>query len=267
MSDRDLSYETIRVEPEGPVDWLTLNRPEKLNVISPLMCDELQDYFGRLQFTHAVRVVVLRGAGRAFCAGYDLDAAAGVTAGPVGGMRVQRQVSEVFVRMRRCPQPIVCAAHGATTGGGLAFALASDVRIVADDVKMNVAMVKVGLTGCDVGISYFLPRAVGSTVAAELMMTGRFIGADRALATGLVSEVVAPEALEDAARAMANDMLNASPLGLRMTKEGLGLAIDAPSLEAAVALEDRGQILCASAGFFDEGIAAFMEKRAPSYPD
>lgn len=262
-----MSYETLQIESDGAIDWLTLNRPERLNAITPQMCDELQDYFGGLQARHEVRVVVLRGAGRAFCAGYDLNAAAGVTAGPVSGMRVQRQVSEVFVRMRRCPQPIVCAAHGATTGGGLAFALASDVRIVTDDVKMNVAMVKVGLTGCDVGISYFLPRAVGSTVAAELMMTGRMIGAERALKVGLVSEVVAPSALEGAARAMAEDMLNASPLGLRLTKEGLSLAIDAPSLEAAAALEDRGQILCASAGFFDEGIAAFMEKRPPKYAD
>ena len=108
-----MSYETVRVESDGAIDWLTLNRPERLNAITPQMCDESQDYFGALQARHEVRVVVLRGAGRAFCAGYDLNAAAGVTAGPVGGMRVQRQVSEVFVRMRRCPQPIVCAAHGA----------------------------------------------------------------------------------------------------------------------------------------------------------
>ena len=87
--------------------------------------------------------------------------------------------------MRRCPQPIICLAHGATTGGGLAFALASDVRIISDDAKINVAMVKVGLTGCDVGISYFLPRSVGQSVAAELMMTGRFITPDRALSLGL----------------------------------------------------------------------------------
>jgi enoyl-CoA hydratase len=176
-------------------------------------------------------------------------------------------VSEVFMRMRRCPQPIICLAHGATTGGGFAFALACDVRIVASDVKMNVAMVKVGLTGCDVGISYFLPRAVGSSVAAELMMTGRMVSAQRALALGLVSEVVEPDALEAAGRAMAEDMLNASPLGLRLTKEGLRLNADAPSLEAAIALEDRGQILCASAGFFEEGIAAFLERRAAQYPD
>ena len=263
-----MHYETIEVRHDGAVDWLTLNRPAQLNAITPQMCDELQDYFGRLQFDHAVRVVILRGAGRALCAGYDLHAADGVSGGPVKGMRFQRQVAEVYQRMRRCPQPVICLAHGAATGGGFAFALASDVRIVAANVRMNVAMVKIGLTGCDVGISYFLPRAVGASVAAELMMTGRFIGAERAVALGLVSEVVAtPEDLEGAGRALARDMLATSPLGLRLTKEGLNLSIDAPSLDAAVALEDRGQILCASAGFFTEGIDAFLHKRAAEYDD
>ena len=191
-----MHYQTIEIRKQGAIDWLTLNRPDQLNAINPPMCDELQHYFGALQFDHTVRVVVLRGAGRAFCAGYDLNAAEGVCAGPIRGMRFQRQVSEVYLRMRRCPQPIVCLAHGAATGGGFAFLLASDVRIVTPDAKMNVAMVKVGLTGCDVGISYFLPRAVGQSVAAELMMTGRFVAPERARALGLVSEVVAIEDLE-----------------------------------------------------------------------
>ncbi|MGR8920752.1 MAG: enoyl-CoA hydratase/isomerase family protein [Gammaproteobacteria bacterium] len=262
-----MDYDTISIEQDGAIEWLTLDRPDSLNTITPRMCDELQDYFGGLATRHEVRVIMLRGAGRAFCAGYDIKDAGGVSAGPVAGMRFQRQVSEVFMRMRRCPQPIVCLAHGATTGGGFAFALASDVRIVAEDTRMNVAMVKIGLTGCDVGISYFLPRAVGQTVAAELMMTGRFIDAARAERLGLVSAVVPVAELEAEGRRMAHDMLKTSPLGLRLTKEGLNLAVDAPSLEAVAALEDRGQILCASAGFFDEGIAAFFDKREARYSD
>lgn len=262
-----MTYETIGIKKEGAIDWLSLDRPDRLNAINPLMCDELQDYFGKLQFDHSVRVVVLRGNGRAFCAGYDLKEADGVSAGPVSGMRFQRQVSEIYLRMHRAPQAIVCLAHGATTGGGFAFSLASDVTIVTADVKMNVAMAKVGLTGCDVGISYFLPRAVGRSVAAELMMTGRFVNAERALNLGLVAEIVGMENLEGSGRKMANDMLNLSPMGLRLTKEGLRMASDAGSLEAAVALEDRGQILCASAGFFEEGIAAFKERRVAHYND
>ncbi|MGH8598343.1 MAG: enoyl-CoA hydratase/isomerase family protein, partial [Gammaproteobacteria bacterium] len=143
-----MTYTTLNVKHDGAIDWLCLNRPQRLNAINPPMCDELQHYFDSLQRNNAVRVVILHGTGRAFCAGYDLKDADRVSAGPVAGMNVQRQVSEVFLRMRRCPQPIICLAHGATTGGGFAFALASDIRIVARDVRMNVAMVKVGLTGC-----------------------------------------------------------------------------------------------------------------------
>ncbi|MEC9248835.1 MAG: enoyl-CoA hydratase/isomerase family protein [Pseudomonadota bacterium] len=259
-------YETIQVKTKGSVDWLTLNRPERLNAINPVMCEELQDYFGRLPKTPKIRIVVLRGAGRAFCAGYDLLAAVNIAeANAVDGIRFQRQVSEIYIRMRRCPQPIICLAHGATTGGGLAFALASDIRIIEKNTKMNVAMIKIGLTGCDVGISYFLPRSVGSSIAAELMMTGRFIDAERAEKINLVSEVVDIDDLEDAGTKMAEDMLKSSPMGLRFTKEGLNISVDASNLESVVALEDRGQILCSTAGYFKEGIDAFRQKRVPDY--
>ncbi|MBI2528959.1 MAG: enoyl-CoA hydratase/isomerase family protein [Candidatus Rokubacteria bacterium] len=260
-------YVTLRLERDGAVDWLTLHRPEQLNAMDNCMCDELQDYFAGLRTRHATRVVVLRGAGRAFCAGFDLKAPQEVSAGPAPGLRAQRRVTEVILSMRRCPQPIICLVHGAAAGGGFALALASDIRLAAPSARMNVGMVLLGLTGCDAGISYFLPRAVGTSVAAELMMTGRFIGAERALRVGLVSDVVPEEGLEAAGGALAAEMLRTAPLGLRLTKEGLGLALDAPSLEAAIAIEDRGQILCASGGYFREGIAAFREGRAPSYPE
>ena len=260
-------YRSLQLEREGAIDWLTLNRPDRLNAMDGGMCDELQAYFGDLGSRFGTRVVILRGAGRAFCAGYDLKAPQQVSAGPVLGLRAQRHVSEIILRMRRCPQPIVCLVHGAATGGGLALELAADVRIAAPSARMNVAMTRVGLTGCDVGISYFLPRAVGTSVAAELMMSGRLIDAQRALRVGLVSDVVPEDRLAAAGRALADDMLAASPLGLRITKEGFDLALTAGSLEAAIAIEDRGQILCASAGYFEEGIAAFREGRPPSYAD
>jgi len=267
MPECRTDYETLRVEPEGAVEWLTLDRPERLNAMDGRMCDELQDYFGRLVTRPATRVVVLRGAGRGFCSGLDLKAPLEVSAGPAPGLRAQRRASEIILRMRRCPQPIICLVHGAAAGGGLALALAADVRIAAPSARMSVAMVRIGLTGCDVGISYLLPRAVGTSVAAELMLTGRVIDAERALRVGLVSDVVAEEGLVEAGRALAADMLRTSPLGLRLTKEGIGLALEAGSLEAAIAIEDRGQILAALSGSFEEGIAAFRERRAPSYGD
>jgi len=259
-------YETIVVETKNSVDWLTLNRPSRLNAINPLMCDELQDYFGGLCQQPETRVVILKGSGKSFCAGYDLTDAIDIAeANTIEGIRFQRQVSEIYMRMRRCPQPIICLAHGATTGGGFAFLLASDIRIIERNTKMNVAMIKIGLTGCDVGISYFLPRSVGTSIAAELMMTGNFINADRAEKLNLVSRVVNIEDLEAVGEKMAEDMLKTSPMGLRFTKEGLNISVDASSLESVVALEDRGQILCSAAGYFKEGIDAFRQKRTPKY--
>jgi enoyl-CoA hydratase/carnithine racemase len=167
--------------------------------------------------------------------------------------------------MRRCPQPIIAAIDGPAAGGGFALALASDVRIATPKVRMNAAFIRIGLSSCDMGVSYFLPRLVGASVASELMLTGRFIHAPRALAVGLVSEVVPDDQLEAAAQPYIDEMLETSPMGLRMTKEGLAMAIDAPSLEAAMAIENRNQTLCARSNDFAEGRRAFLEKRKPVY--
>lgn len=261
------TYQTIMVEKRGDADWLTLNRPDSLNAISLLMVHELNDYFGKLYNDASVRVVVMRGAGRAFCAGLDIKEAAGRTepAPFGGGFGFQGYLADVYVKMRRCPQPIIAAVQGAASGGGFAFALASDVRIAGESARMNAAFIKLGLSACDMGVSYFLPRAVGSSVASELMLTGRFISAQRALATGLVSDVVPDDQLEATAEALAQEMLATSPMGLRMTKEGLSLSIDAPSLEAAMAIENRNQLMTSKSPNVAEGMRAFIEKRAPNY--
>jgi enoyl-CoA hydratase/carnithine racemase len=261
-------YQTIRIEKRGAADWLTLDRPDAMNAINTHMVGELADYFGRLVHDRSVRVVVMRGAGRAFCAGLDIKEAAGRQAEEIpfgGGFGFQGYLADVYVKMRRCPQPIVSLIHGAACGGGFAFVLASDIRIAGESARMNAAFIKLGLSGCDMGVSYFLPRLVGLSVASELIMTGRFIDAKRSLATGLVSDVVADELLEEAGTAMARDLLAASPKGLRLTKEGINLAVDAPGLEAAMAIENRNQLLSAASPNFAEGMRAFLEKRAPDY--
>lgn len=262
------NYQTIRIEKRGAADWLTLNRPDHLNAISLRMVDELSDYFGRLFNDRETRVVVMRGAGPAFCAGLDIKERAnrGEKDVPLGGgFGFQGYLADVYIRMRRCPQPIVSLVHGPACGGGFAFALASDIRIAGESARMNSAFIRLGLSSCDMGVSYFLPRVVGASVASELMLTGRFIHAPRALATGLVSEVVPDDQLETAGEACVADLLNASPMGLRLTKEGLSMAIDAPSLEAAMAIENRNQVLCAKSSDFAEGLRAFIEKRKPVY--
>jgi enoyl-CoA hydratase/carnithine racemase len=259
-------YRCLALERRGGVEWLTLDRPQQFNAIDPVMADELLDYFGRLPSRDEVRVVVLRAAGRHFCAGIDLATVDALSASIPAGLRIQRQMAQIVLGMRRCPQPVIALVQGAACGAGFALMLAADVRYAAADARMNVAMARIGLTGCDMGISYFLPRSVGASNAAELMMGGRFVDAERALRIGLVSDVVAADALQAKAEALCAEMTGMSPLGLRLTKEGISLAADAPSLEAAIALEDRGQVLCFGP-YMQEGVAAFREKRAARYAE
>ena len=261
-------YETIDIEVRGAAHWLTLNRPNNLNAINTKMATELRDYFGHLFQDRNCRVVVMRGSGRAFCAGLDIKDHEGLRDAPFGGgFGFQGHLADVYIRMRRCPQPIISCLHGAASGGGFAFALSTDIKIAGESLKMNSAFIKLGLSSCDMGVSYFLPRLVGLSVASEMMMTGRFVNAQRALTIGLVSEVVADERLEETAQGYVDDLLAASPMGLRMTKEGLNMAIDAGSLEAAMAIENRNQVMCSGTEDFKEGMMAFTEKRKPVYKD
>lgn len=266
MSDAP-NYQTLLIRREEGVDWVTLNRPERLNALNPRMVDELLDYFHNLYMDHGVRIVVLRGAGRAFCAGIDIKESIGANnlRNPADGLRAQRRISEIVMRMRRAPQPIVSLINGAASGGGFAFALASDIRIAAPAARMNAAFIRLGLSACDIGVSYFLPRLIGAAAASEYMLTGRFIDAEKALKLGLVSQIVPEHELDQVARGLVADMLHASPMGLRLTKECLNMSIDAPSLEAAIAMEDRNQILCTASDDFAEGMRAFLEKRPPRY--
>ncbi len=234
------------------------------------MVTDLRDYFRGLAENTDTRVVVMRGEGRAFCAGLDIKQAGNMVDSqghrPVGyGWGFQGYLAEVYIAMRRCPQPIISLIQGPACGGGFAFVLASDIRIAAESARMNAAFIRIGLSACDMGTSYFLPRLVGTSLASELMLTGRFIHAQRALATGLVSEVVADGELDTAVRPYLQEMLTTSPMGLRLTKEGLNMAIDANSLEAAMAIENRNQILCSGTEDAKEGMRAFVEKRDPVY--
>ncbi len=265
-----MTYATLKLEQRGAVEILSLNRPEKLNTLSPEMAREITDYFDALRARLDVRVILLRGEGRLFCAGADLGTDA---FSEQGSGRAQRQMamqklySGVVRAMRSCPQPIIALIHGAACGGGLSLALASDVRYAAPDARMNAAYLRIGLGGCDMGAGYFLPRLVGLSNASEFLLSGRFIQAERALRMGLISEIVPAEQLLDTGLALADDMLKAAPMGLRMTKETLAAEIDAPSLEAALTIEDRQQVVLIDTDDHREAVKAFREKRAPTYRD
>ena len=260
-----MPFEHLIVDKRGAADWVTLNRPEQLNTLNPRLLRELNDYFSALERNYDVRVVVLRGAGRAFCAGLDMKAGGGIDQGPEAMMRSQREFSGLVMRMRRCPQPVIGLLHGHAAGGGFSIALGCDVRIAAAGTKMNCAFIRIGLSGCEMGASYHLPRLVGTSVAAELLYTGRFIDAERALRVGLVAEVVPMDQLEAAGQALADDMLATAPLGLRLTKECFWAAVDGNDLPSVVAMEDRNQVLTVANGDLAEGMRAFLEKRKPDY--
>jgi enoyl-CoA hydratase/carnithine racemase len=261
---------TLALERRGPIEILSLDRPQWLNAISPEMVTELRAYFEGLIDRLDVRVVLLRANGRAFSAGADL---ASVAFAEPGAGRAQRQMamqklySGLIKAMRDCPQPIVGLLHGAACGAGFSLALACDVRYAAPNTRLNAAYIRVGLGGCDMGAGYLLPRLVGLSNASEFLLSGRFIEAERAKAIGLVSDVVPEDRLLDAGLDFAADMLKASPMGLRMTKETLNLQIDAPSLEAGLVLEDRQQVILLETSDHREAVSAFREKRAPRYED
>jgi enoyl-CoA hydratase len=262
----DLTEGPVLTRREGDILFVTLNRPESLNAMDNALVNSLRDLFTGLYWRRDVRVVVLTGAGRAFCAGLDLKSWNTGGGGSTGeGLDGQRRIAEIVIAMRRCPQPIIALVNGPASGGGFAVALASDVRILTPTAKMNAAFIRIGLSACDIGVSYFLPRMVGSSVASEYMLTGRFFTPDRAQQLGLASAVVDPADLAAHGRALAEEMLHASPLGLRLTKDALNHSIDAGGLEAVIAMEDRNQVLTARDENFAEGVKAFLEKRKPNY--
>ena len=256
----------LLIEARGQVEIATLNRPERLNALNEGLVDDLNAYFGGLADRPEVRVVILRGAGRGFCAGLDIQEDRSSDETPVlRTLRTQTRIGNIYRKMRACPQPIIALGHGAACGGGLSLLLASDVRYATPDFRANAAYIRIGLGGCDMASSYFLPRLVGASLAAEMILTGRFIDAERALRAGLVSEIIDEETLLERGLALADEMLATSPHGLRLSKQVLNLNIDAQSLDAAMAIEDRQQVILSATEDHREALTAFLEKRAPEY--
>jgi len=248
------------------VATITLNRPDRLNALTFEVYRELLEVFRALDTEPDVRAIVITGSGRAFCSGGDVED----IIGPLfeqdheGLLEFTRMTCAVIRNMRRMPQPIIAAVQGAAAGGGFALALASDVRVAGESARMNAAFIRIGLTACDVGVSYFLPRHVGASVASELLLTGDFIHADRAERTGLVSAVVPDDELEAAGEELVSELREAPTIALGLTKSLLNQAFD-HTVEAALTNEAFALELSSRTKDFNEGMAAFAEKRVPHY--
>lgn len=268
------TMDNLLFERRGPIGICTMNRPERLNAIDHDMLRSLKSLFAELHRDFATRIVVITGAGRAFCAGLDLKARPDQGAwqpgtGPVANSYTfQEDIADLVVQMRRCPQPIISAVNGAATGGGLSIAIASDMRIGTEFSRFACSYLNLGLGGADVGSSYNLPKIVGAAHAADMLYSGRIVDAAEAREMGLITKIVEPEQLLPTAISIAEGIVRkASPLGLRLTKEVLNETVTGISLENALKLENRNQILAGQTADAKEAMSAWFEKRDPEWQD
>ncbi|OLS14634.1 MAG: enoyl-CoA hydratase/isomerase [Promethearchaeota archaeon CR_4] len=276
-------YKNLKIEERSDgIAIITLNRPERLNALSFDLIDELNAYLARLQVNLDVRVVILTGAGRGFSAGIDLNDLGQIYKENVPEQYhhhqyllsrdtfkrvaiIQELLTYLILGFRRIPQPVIAAVNGPAFGAGFALALASDIRVAGESAVFCNAFIKIGISGGDCGSTYLLPRLVGLSRATEIIFTGRNVTATEADRIGLVSKTIPDAQLQETALAIAQDLLDKSPLGLRYTKEALNMNVDAQSLEAAIKFENRTQTLTTSTKDAAEGIAAQREKRKPRY--
>jgi enoyl-CoA hydratase len=261
----------VRVEDVGNgVRIVTLDRQFRLNALTADLVGRLAEVLDRIAADRSCRCVVLTGAGRGFCAGLDLrdygDSERVAERGsPLGELERQRELAGLTLRLHRLPQPVIAAVNGPAAGGGFALVCASDIRIAARSARFGVSFIRAGFSACDLGVSWLLPRLVGAARAHELMLTGRVFDADEAREMGLVVDVVDDEELMDAALAEAAQIALNPPASVALTKQGMWLALEFPSLEAAVELENRQQVIAGLTADRQEATAAFLEKRPPRY--
>jgi len=255
MSSLELNY------PRPDIAVVTLNRPEKLNALSRELVETLHATIDDIAANDECRVVVLTGAGRGFCSGLDLTDPDSASAGgglefPRSGMRWQERIANLTAKVHRLRQPVIAAVNGPAYGGGLGIALACDIRIASESARFCTQFIKLGLGGCDIGVSYTLPRIVGAGPAFDMILTARVVDAEEALRIGLVTRLSDGASLVDDALAVAETLCNYGEFGLESTKQVLWANLDASSLEAALHVENRSQILASTGG----AVARFSEE-------
>lgn len=247
--------------PEPGIAVLTLNRPQRLNALTDETVAALSRQLGDLATDTDLRVLILTGEGRGFCAGFDLTLAAEAPLtqqlGEAGAWTARQEAfAGIVTRLRALRAPVIAAVNGPANGAGLGMALACEIRLAAPAAAFNAAFVKVGMSSCDIGVSWLLPRCVGMSRAFEIMLTGRMVDADEAERIGLVSRVVPADRLMEEALALARSIAAHSAFGVWMTKRGAWANVEAGSLQAALELENRTQILTRTTGELGAAAAA-----------
>jgi enoyl-CoA hydratase len=251
---------------------ITLDNPARLNSMSFALVGDLYAALDEVGADNDCRVVILTGAGRAFCSGLELEHA-GLPPGTddLGrhrmGMRAMEYMGGIVPAMRAIPQPIVAAIKGPAYGGGMCLSLGADIRLAGESAVFCGAGISNGLTGAELGVSWLLPRAVGTSNSAEILLTGKKVDAVEALRVGLVSRVVPDDDVLGVSVEMAERMCAFSPFGLALTKDTLWASLEVGSLQAAVAFENRTQLLAGHTGNLNEASSAFRQKRPPVYTE
>ena len=257
--------------PRPEVLQLTLNRSDRLNALTADMVDQLHTHLGTASLDPDCRAIVLTGAGRGFCAGLDLDGYGEIRHGERLGriqraFAEQRHIASLVQEIRRLPQPVIAAINGPAAGGGLALVCACDVRLAAANTMLTTSFSRTGVTGCDIGTSWLLPRIVGAGRAHELMLTSRRVDAAEAAEIGLIAAVVAaPRNSCPRSNAYWTRCCESPPMSLSLTKQAMWLALEIPSLDAAIELENRQQVLTYLTEDRDECMSAYRTGRTPHY--
>ena len=257
-----MSYEAILVRKAGPVATVTMNRPEALNFLDPIMAQEIESAMADLEKDEEVRAVVVTGAGRAFCAGGD-----------VKFMKQEWPVYDLVVRMERVtgfikamldlPKPIIASVNGPAVGAGCNIALAADLVLASEKATFCQVFTRIGLIP-DCGGIYLLPRRVGMTKAKELILTARTIEAGEAERIGLVNRVVPAEALEEETRKIAAELASGATMAIGIAKRLLNQSYES-DFETILQAENSNQVLLRKAEDHREGVRAFFEKRKPEF--
>ncbi len=259
-------------DPAPKVRQLTLNRPDQLNAANAEMCEALHEQLRAIAAERSIRAVILTGAGRGFCAGVDLRGY-GASPGNDGSdeprdrLANQEHMSRVVLGLRTLPQPVIAAVNGPAAGFGLALALGSDIRYAAPEAVFRAAFINIGLSNCDMGTSWLLPRLIGASRSHELMLTGRRFDAEEALQIGLLADVVGEARLLERALEAAQQIAALAPWGVRLTKQGMWTALEIPSQQAGIEYEDRQQIMATFSKGVPEAAGAFLEKRPAEFAD
>ena len=261
-----IQVSTFLYEQSEGIATITLNRPERLNALTFEVYRELTDTFAALSNEPEVRAVVITGAGRAFCSGGDVHDIIGelFKRDMEGLLEFTRMTCELVANIRALPKPVIASLNGTTAGAGACIALASDIRIAAEEAKIAFLFVKVGLSGADMGAAYLLPRVVGLAKATELLYTGDFISAAEAERIGLYNRVVPGSQLKATTQELAERLAQGPAFALAKTKELLDREAHM-NLEAALECEAQAQAICMQHPDYREAYEAFVEKRTPQF--